>query len=124
MSIKEEFARIIRQLAVDENAKFHENEDYFETSPLIQAEIELFTRNLEETIAYLDNECTEYEFEWLSEVFEEISLKLDSMEFIDALMRTAQRFPDGEQKFYPLIDLASCNLSDEVYNDYFDDNEE
>ena len=88
MSIKEEFARIIRQLAVDENAKFHENEDYFETSPLIQAEIELFTRNLEETIAYLDNECTEYEFEWLSEVFEEISLKLDSMEFIDALMRT------------------------------------
>ena len=123
MSIKQEFTRIIKQLAIDENANFHENEDYFETSPLIQAEIELFSRNLEETINYLDNECTEYEFEWMSEVFEEISRKLDSVEFIDALIRTCQRFPDGEQKFYPLIDLASCNLSDEVYNQYFQDEE-
>jgi hypothetical protein len=123
MSIKEEFSRIIRQLAIDESNNFHEDDNYFETSPLIKAEIELFSRSLEDTINYLDNECTEYEFEWLSEVFEEVSINLNSMEFIDALMRTAQRFPDGEQKFYPLIDLASCNLSDDVYNDYFDKEE-
>jgi hypothetical protein len=123
MSIKEEFSRIIRQLAIDESNNFHEDDNYFETSPLIKAEIELFSRSLEDTINYLDNECTEYEFEWLSEVFEEVSINLNSMEFIDALMRTAQRFPDGEQKFYPLIDLASCNLSDDVYNDYFDEEE-
>ena len=52
--------------------------DYWEASPTIKAAIELFSRNLQETIDFLDNACTADRLSWISEVFKEIFAKLKS----------------------------------------------
>ena len=115
MSIKEEYAVILRQ-RLKENG-IDDAPDYYETSPTIKAEIELISRNLQETVQFLDNDCTAEQLIWLSEVFEEISAKLQSWEFIDALKRAADRFPE-ECKRYRICDFISFaegELSPEVY---------
>lgn len=115
MSIKEEYAVILRQ-RLKENG-IDDAPDYYETSPTIKAEIELISRNLQETVQFLDNDCTAEQLIWLSEVFEEISAKLQSWEFIDALKRAADRFPE-ECKRYRICDFISFaegQLSPEVY---------
>ena len=117
MSIKEEYAEIVKLREEEEDKDLSELPDYWETSPAIKAEIELFTRNLQETVDFLDNDCTEEQLLWLSEVFEEISAKLQSWEFIDALKRAADRFPE-ECKTYNIrecILFAEGQLSDEEY---------
>lgn len=56
MSIKDEYPEIIKQRIKDDG--LDDTPDYWETSPTIKCEIELFTRNLQETIDFLDNDCT------------------------------------------------------------------
>ena len=113
MSIREEYAIILRQRKKEEG--IDDTPDYYETSPTIKAEIELFTRNLQETVDFLDNDCTEEQLLWLSEVFEEISAKLQSWDFIDALKRAALRFPENEERFSSCILFAEGQLDDDVY---------
>lgn len=67
MSIKDEFAEIIKLLAEEEEKCLPELPDYWEKSPAIKAEIELFSRNLQDTVDFLNNECTEEQLLWLSE---------------------------------------------------------
>ena len=115
MSIREEYAVILRQRKKEDG--IDDTPDYYETSPTIKAEIELFTRNLQETVQFLDNDCTADQLIWLSEVFEEISAKLQSWEFIDALKRAADRFPK-ECEQYSIRDFilfAEGQLDDDVY---------
>ena len=113
MSIREEYAVILRQRKKEDGVD--DTPDYYETSPTIKAEIELFTRNLQETVDFLDNDCTEEQLLWLSEVFEEISAKLQSWDFIDALKRAALRFPENEERFSSCILFAEGQLDDDVY---------
>ena len=115
MSIREEYAEIVKLREEEEDKDLSELPDYWETSPAIKAEIELFTRNLQETIQFLDNDCTADQLSWLSEVFEEISAKLQSWEFIDALKRAALRFPENEERFSSCILYAEGQLDDDVY---------
>ena len=117
MSIKDEYAEIVKLLAEEEKKCLPELPDYWETSPAINAEIALFTRNLQETVAFLDNDCTADQLSWMGEVFEEISARLQSWEFIDALKRAADRFPEECNKYRirDFITFAEGQLSDEVY---------
>ena len=85
------------------------------------AEIELFSRNLQETVEFLNNECTEEQLLWLSEIFEEISAKLQSWEFVDALNRAAQRSPKHAERFSACISYAEGQLNDEVYRQRYPD---
>ena len=64
--------------------------------------ISLFTENIDESIKFLDNDCTADQFSWLSEVFEEIAEITQSHAFIDALKRLAVKFPE-ETKTYNLL---------------------
>jgi len=48
-------------------------------------EIDILSRNMNETIMFFDNECTDEDFFWLSEVFEDIAEKTQSREFVEAL---------------------------------------
>ena len=117
MSIKEEYAEIVKLREEEEDKDLSELPDYLETYPAIKAEIELFTRNLQETIQFLDNDCTADQLSWLSEVFEEISAKLQSWEFIDALKRAADRFPEecAQYNIRECILFAEGQLNDDVY---------
>ena len=112
MSIKHELGEII-----EARKKIHTEDPYWDTSAPIKAEIELFTRNLPETVAFLDNDCTADQLSWMSEIFDEISAKLQSWEFIDALYRAAKRFPKEAEEYHILecIPYAEGQLSDEVY---------
>ncbi|GIP58306.1 hypothetical protein MKX50_01615 [Paenibacillus sp. FSL W8-0186] len=58
---------------------------------------ELLSRDIDQTIEFLDS-CTEEEIYWLSEVFEDISYKVNSRAFIDCLKRLENKYPN--------IDLA------------------
>ena len=119
MSIKDEYPEIIKQRIKDDG--LDDTPDYWETSPTIKCEIELFTRNLQETIDFLDNDCTAEQLSWMSEVFEEISAKLQSWDFIDALNRCADKYPE-ECKVYSIkecIEYAIGQLDDDVYQQRF-----
>ena len=111
MKIKDEYARLVAQ---------RENLEHivdWESEPVIQKTIQLFTANLQETIDFLDHDCTADQFSWMSEVFDEISEKLQSWEFIDALRRTAAKYPEETRKYNVLrfIETAEGMLSDEVH---------
>ena len=115
MSIREEYAIILRQRKKEDG--IDDTPDYYETSPTIKAEIELFSRNLQETVDFLDNDCTADQLIWLSEVFEEISAKLQSWEFIDALSRCFNKFQkecDGYNVRNCIL-YAEGQLDDDVY---------
>ena len=71
----------------------------YEKDPVILGTIELMTKNIEETIAFLDNDCTEEQFIWLSEVFDEIAQRTRSKSFIDALVRASKKYPKATEKY-------------------------
>ena len=123
MSIKDEYAEIVKLREEESDKCLTELPDYWETSPAINAEIALFTRNLQETVAFLDNDCTADQLSWMGEVFEEISAKLQSWEFIDALKRAADRFPEecDKHRIRDSIAFAEGQLSDEVYRQRYPD---
>ena len=119
MSIKDEYPEIIKRRIKDDG--LDDTPDYYETSPTINAEIDLLARNLQETVDFLDNDCTGEQLVWLSEVFEEISAKLQSWDFIDALNRCVAKYPE-ECKVYNIkecIEYAIGQLNDDVYQQRF-----
>ena len=121
MSLKDEYVKIINLREEEDRKHLSELPDYWEKSPAINAEIELFSRNLQETVDFLDNDCTGEQLVWLSEVFEEISAKLQSWDFIDALNRCADKYPE-ECKVYNIrecIEYAIGQLNDDVYQQRF-----
>ena len=65
-----------------------------------QKEIEILSRNMDETISFLENDCTADEFSWLSEVFDDVAKKTQSRLFVDALHLVAQKFPEECKKYY------------------------
>ena len=116
MSIKDEYAESVKLREEESDKCLTELPDYWETSPAINAEIALFALNLQETVQFLDNDCTAEQLVWISEVFEEISAKLQSWEFLDALKRGADRFPEecDKHRIRDSIAFAEGQLSDEV----------
>ena len=121
MSLKDEYVKIINLREEEDRKHLSEIPDYWEKSPAINAEIELLAKNLQETIDFLDNDCTADQLSWMSEVFEEISAKLQSWDFIDALGRCADKYPE-ECKVYNIkecIEYAIGQLNDDVYQQRF-----
>ena len=79
--------------AVREEQQLHVNDDYNAEKYYITALV-ILTENIEETIAFLDYECTASEFSWLSSIFEEIAERTRSKDFIECLWRVAKKFPE------------------------------
>lgn len=67
--------------------------------PVIDNEISLLTKNINETIRFLKSECTAHEFVVMSEIFDEIVEITQSHEFVDTLNEIAKKYPD-ETKHY------------------------
>lgn len=121
MSIAEEYKSLVQRLELERKNHLDELPNYEEVSLAIKPEIELFSRSLRDTIEFLDNDCTADQLSWMSEVFEEISAKLQSWEFIDALRRCADKYPE-ECKKYSIIDFieyAIGALDDNIYQQRF-----
>lgn len=57
--------------------------------------IQILTQNEHSTIAYF-NSCSKEKIFWLSEVFEDISEKLQSIQFIECIEKIEIKYPDLE----------------------------
>lgn len=88
--IKERFSHLIlKRLSL-------ENNDDFGLEKIWEEEISILTENLEKTINYISNECPDEEFYWMSEVFEEIVQKTQSIDFINAIKERVKKVSDKE----------------------------
>ncbi len=74
--MKFETMRQAIQFRITENSDTYSLEEYWE------AAVEIFTKNINETIKYFKDECTDEEFFWASEIFERIAAKTQSLELI------------------------------------------
>ena len=93
MSISEEFnALILRRKSI-------EGDIDYENDRIIQDAILLMTKDITATIDFLDNDCTEEQFVWFSEIFDEVAEKSKSSEFISALRRAAKHYPEAVEKY-------------------------
>ena len=63
-------------------------------------EIEILSCNIDDTIAFLENDCTADEFSWLSEVFDDVAERTQSRAFVDCLYRVAKKYPEECKKYY------------------------
>ena len=54
----------------------------------------VLSEDIASTIRYIDTECDEEEFSWLSEVFWEVGKKTHSQEFVNCLWRYADKHPE------------------------------
>lgn len=58
----------------------------------------LLSRNIDDTIDFLDNACTAEEFGWIADVFDFVAEETQSNEFIKALYRLADKYPEEVQE--------------------------
>lgn len=73
----------------------------------------IFSADINKTILFLDV-CTADEFSWLSEIFETIATNTHSKEFVVALRKTAEKYPQETQQYNILdfIESAECIVAD------------
>ena len=80
--------------------------------PKFKARIALFTKDLKATIDFLDHDCDRKQWIAMSECFMELSEQLQSVEFIQALERCAERFPriTVKNRIWECIGEGECML--------------
>lgn len=59
-----------------------------------EQETKILSEDIQQTLSFLDNECTAEEFSWLSEIFDRVAEKTQSRDFIECLYRVARKFPE------------------------------
>ena len=67
------------QFRINESEESYWIEDYW------KAATKIFTENISDTIRFFQNDCTDEEFYWLSEIFEDIAEQTPSRELVAAL---------------------------------------
>ena len=55
---------------------------------------DLLTRDINDTIRFLDNECRADQFAWMSDVYDVVAKETKSRAFVDALHRLEAKYPD------------------------------
>lgn len=91
-----------------------DDEWYTEIEKCWKEMAELFSADIYKTILFLDV-CTADEFSWLSEIIEEIAKRTHSKEFVAALRKTADKYPE-ETKQYNVVDFiesAECIVDED-----------
>lgn len=87
------------RLAIKKRSETDDEWDYG-VQQCCNEEINILSRNIEDTIAFLENECTADEFSWLSEVFDDVAEKTQSRAFVDCLYKVAEKYPEECKKYY------------------------
>lgn len=90
--ITEEIRAVTGQRAVFSDDEWYCWEHFIEQCR--QEEAEILSRHIDDTIYFLENECTADEFSWLSEVFDDVAERTRSWEFVDCLYRIADKYSE------------------------------
>ncbi len=93
MLIGEKYAALIA-----EREKIEGDIDY-DSNPIIKEMIDLLAEDINATVSFLNNECSESQFIWMSEIFDEIAEKTKSKDFIKALRQVAKKYPEAVEKY-------------------------
>lgn len=64
---------------------------------------ELLSKNIDETIEYLDKECTEEQYVWMSDVYDFVAKETKSKEFVKALYRLAAKYPEETKENHIML---------------------
>ena len=78
------------RIAVSKRIKLQPNDDD-ETEECWEEETWILSEDISGTLHFFETECTDEEFLWLSEVFEDISKKIQSEKFIQVLRNRLSR---------------------------------
>ena len=75
-------------------------------------EIEILSRDMNQTIKFIENDCDDETFCWIGEVFEEVAARTQSREFVDAIKRRAEKVVDDQSRKSIEVDIryAECKL--------------
>ncbi|MBR3746954.1 MAG: hypothetical protein IKP64_10725 [Selenomonadaceae bacterium] len=78
-------------------------------------EIEILTRDISQTINFIENECDDDTFCWIGEVFDEVADRTQSKEFVDAIKRRATKVVDDKERRSVEVDVryAEYKIDDE-----------
>ncbi len=93
MSISQDFTELI------EKRKGNQDDIDYESNPVISAMIQLLTQNIDQTVQFLNRDCSEEQLIWLSEVMDEVAEITKSKEFIAACYQLVDRYPATAQKY-------------------------
>ena len=85
-------------------------ENEYEWEITFNKRLEALTKDLDETIEYLDT-CSKKELDWMSEVFEELSEHFKSQRLIDCVERNVTRFDDPELQDELRMELEYMRLA-------------
>lgn len=99
--IKEDMMRII-----EERKKKHIEDDYG-IQECWEKMIDILSVDVQRTVVYLED-CTQEELYYISEIFEDISQKLQSQMFIECLRKLDEKYPELEMT--QDIDLAETYI--------------
>jgi hypothetical protein len=88
MKVEDLRAELTHRLSLDVNDDYGIEESWKSLTKIL-------SENVDDTICFFNNECTDEEFFWLSEVFSDVSEVLQSKEFVQTLRnRLARVTPD------------------------------
>lgn len=73
-----------------------------------EAEIKQFTVDIGESISFIEEECTDEEFYYLGEIFDDIIDKTRSVEFLDCLRERVKRVENPQWKVELLEDIRTA----------------
>lgn len=59
----------------------------------------IISESLDDTVNFIENDCTPNEFSWLSEIYNKIIDIFPSQKIITALRKTASKYPDEVEKY-------------------------
>lgn len=71
----------------------------YDRDPLILGIIELFVQHPQEVKAFLKNDCTETEFSYLSEIFDDIATASQNRDYVDCFNELAKKYPEETKKY-------------------------
>ena len=90
--------------AIEQRVKLH-SEDYFGTQKIWDKEIEILSRDMNQTIKFIENDCDDETFCWIGEVFEYVAARTQSREFVDAIKRRAEKVVDDQERQSVEVDI-------------------
>lgn len=59
----------------------------------------IISESLDDTVNFIENDCTPNEFSWLSEIYNKIIDIFPSQKIITTLRKTASKYPDEVEKY-------------------------
>ena len=71
---------------------------------------EFASEHIPELIKFIENECLAKEFSTMSQIFEDITEKTKSKEFVNSIEEVAKKFPEECKKYSILDNIKTCRI--------------